>query len=97
MSNINGVVHGTNTIIGNVNSNFSESVKNKLQGDLHTSLNPVDNHIPFYNGSYQITPTLEAQELQTSSRILENNIRVLGIPFSETVNSSGGKTAVIGG
>ena len=52
--------------------------------------------IPVYEGSYEITPAIEAQTLETKNRKMEEDLKVLEIPYFETSNPSG-TTVIIGG
>lgn len=47
-----------------------------------------------YDGNYEIIPKTEAQELSTANKLLEENIKVLAIPFYEVSNKDG-TTAII--
>lgn len=50
----------------------------------------------WYNGPYDVTPTVNVQMLFTEDKTLSDNVIVLAIPYSEVSNTSGGYTAVIG-
>lgn len=52
---------------------------------------------PFYNGEYTVTPAPRSQVLETSRKVMRNNVVVQGIPYYEVSNLSGGYTANIGG
>lgn len=47
-----------------------------------------------YGGEYEIVPKTEAQKLNTANKLLEENIKVLAIPFYEVSNKDG-ITAII--
>lgn len=49
-----------------------------------------------YQGSYAITPAVEAQTLETKDRKMEEDLTILEIPYFETSNQSG-TTVIIGG
>ena len=51
---------------------------------------------PIYRGEYIVTPTAREQTLQTKGKLLEKDITVEKIAFSETSNESG-TTVTIGG
>lgn len=42
-----------------------------------------------YDGVYNVTPSLYAQELQTSHKMMERNVVVEKIPYFETSNEHG--------
>lgn len=50
-----------------------------------------------YNGQYRVTPLAGiAQVLRTSDKLMTNNVIVEKIPYSETSNTAGGYTVIIG-
>lgn len=49
-----------------------------------------------YQGSYSITPAVEAQTLETKNRRMDEDLTILEIPYFETSNQSG-TTVIIGG
>jgi hypothetical protein len=50
-----------------------------------------------YEESYEVTPTMEEQVLQTRSKTMRDDVTVHSIPYTKTSNPSGGYTAIIGG
>lgn len=52
--------------------------------------------VDWYTGPYDITPSVDIQMLLTEDKTLSENVVVLGIPYAEVSNTSGGYTAVIG-
>lgn len=70
------------------------SCENSLIGTLTISTAPVP-HDP-YTGSYQIIPDADAdQVLDTSNKLLVDDIIVYQIPYSEVENNAGGLTVTI--
>lgn len=52
----------------------------------------------YYDGEYVVTPQAwEQTVLSTHNLVLRDDVTVLEIPYFETSNVSGGKTAIIGG
>lgn len=49
-----------------------------------------------YEGSYEVTPSVESQTLETKDRVLTDDITILEIPFFSVGNNSGGSTVYIG-
>lgn len=49
-----------------------------------------------YQGSTEITPSLQAQTLDTSNRLMQGDIIVNPIPYNEVGNTSNGTTITIG-
>ena len=49
-----------------------------------------------YEGSYEVTPQVEAQVLPTRRKTMKENLTVKSIPFFNVGNASGGSTVYIG-
>lgn len=49
-----------------------------------------------YEGSYEVTPKVEAQTLPTANKFLRKDVSVFAIPFFDVGNESGGSTIYIG-
>ena len=62
--------------------------------DVATAIQTVSgNH---YTGPYEATPKAEAQTvLETNGKFMDDDVTILEIPYYETSNLSGGKTAYI--
>ena len=43
-----------------------------------------------YDGSYEVTPTIGQQILQTKNKTMVNDLTIKSIPYSESDNSAGG-------
>lgn len=56
---------------------------------------PQVTQLPTYDGSYEVTPTLEKQVLLTSGKLMSDNVTVTAVPTYEVTNSSGGTTFYI--
>lgn len=52
--------------------------------------------IPVYDGAYDVKPLVTEQELATSGKLMQDNVRILSIPFFSVSNTSGGNTVYIG-
>ena len=50
-----------------------------------------------YDGSYEVTPTIEQQILQTKNKTMIDDLTIKSIPYSEVTNTSNGITVTIGG
>jgi hypothetical protein len=55
-----------------------------------------DIDVEYYMGKYVVTPKVEAQMMETSGKMMSDNVTIKEIPFFETSNVSGGKTVYIG-
>lgn len=49
-----------------------------------------------YEGSYKVTPSVSNQTLATANKLMQSDVTIEEIPYSEVGNNSGGKTATIG-
>ena len=49
-----------------------------------------------YDGSYEITPRLHEQVLNTSKKIMHDDVTIKEIPIARVSNTSGGTTVIIG-
>jgi len=52
--------------------------------------------VTLYDGSYEVTPRLYAQSLDTDGKLMEDDVTVYEIPISHTTNPTGGLTVLIG-
>ena len=52
--------------------------------------------LPYYDGSYVVTPKLSEQNLNTKQKSMSDNLKVKKISFVETSNLQGGYTLTIG-
>ncbi len=53
--------------------------------------------LPVYSGSYTVTPKTTAQSMETSDKVMTDNVTIKEIPYSEVSNPQSGKTVIIGG
>ena len=53
--------------------------------------------LPYYEGTYKVTPSLQEQVLETANKSMKENVEVLQIPVHKFSNASNGHTMVIGG
>lgn len=49
-----------------------------------------------YDGSYEVTPRLYAQSLDTDGKLMRDDVTVYEIPVTRTTNPHGGQTVLIG-
>ena len=52
---------------------------------------------PDYTGEYVVTPSFDSQTLQTTGKIMRDDVSVEPITVSRTSNLAGGNTVYIGG
>ena len=53
--------------------------------------------LPYYEGSYDVIPEIEAFILPVKNQAMRNDLIIHEIPYYETSNDKGGYTAIIGG
>lgn len=84
---IKGTLQTGINITGNLTTNVS------LKGNI---INGEGTHRSYYSGSYEFTPQLESQTINTSEKIMANDIEINAIPYQEVPNEYG-DTVYIGG
>lgn len=52
--------------------------------------------VEFYDGTYTVTPKVDAQTIPTAQKFLTDNMTVKEIPIYNVGNTSGGSTVYIG-
>ncbi len=55
----------------------------------------VAKELPTFSGSYEVTPTVEAQNVATAKMYMERDLTINAIPYAEVTNGSNGKTVTI--
>lgn len=73
---------------------FGNTERFDIELELGTIINVGD--FPVYDGSYQITPKVSEQVLETKNKSLLDDITVFQIPYAAVSNPSGGETVTIG-
>ena len=110
--NITGVIEANNLIDNNIidgapqvsnggSSGTSDlpKVSSKDNGKVLMVVNGkwASNDLPKYDGEYSITPDTENDiTLETAQKLLDADIKINKIPYSEVTNNSGGDTVYIG-
>ncbi len=87
-------IHATLTVGGTVTGTVT--AQQTIRG-LITPADIVTSQLPYYTGEYTVTPSLDAQILDTQGKAMRDDVVVLEIPYYETSNPQGGYTAIIGG
>lgn len=67
---------------------FTEADKQEL-------INDVLANFPVYEGEYNISPSRQTQILETTNKVLSDNVTIAEIAYSEVSNNSGGTTYYI--
>lgn len=52
--------------------------------------------LPLYDGAYEVTPSANDQTLYTAQKLLDSDVKVNKIPYTEVSNNSNGTTVIIG-
>jgi hypothetical protein len=52
--------------------------------------------VEIYDGSYQVTPKVTSQTMETAQKFLTDDVTIKAIPFFNVANTSGGNTVFIG-
>ena len=74
--------------------NMGVSAQTDIGMRIGTEIQIVDGE--HYDGEYTVTPLAHDQTvLGTSGLFMEDDVTVLKVPYAETSNTAGGKTAVI--
>lgn len=56
---------------------------------------PVSVTSDVYDGEYEVSPAIDAKELETKHKFMQDNVTVLAIPYYEVSNDQNGFTAII--
>ena len=83
------------TLTPSIISATAEAVKRSVNAtaDLATVTKTEDHD--YYEGAYVVTPAWATQTLETTEKIMSQNVVVLDIPVSEVGNEAGGLTLTI--
>lgn len=87
-------------------ASIAEAIRNKSKKNLKLSfpqdfikeinqLITSDSDYSFFDGEYLITPSTQAQVLETQNKIMEDNITIQKIPYYDVSNQYG-RTIIIG-
>jgi len=66
------------------------------EADISMIVQRVLTELNVYSGRYEVTPSAEEQTLPTAQVIMEQDLLINEIPYSEVSNNKGGKTVNIG-
>ena len=70
--------------------------KEKPTLNLKLDLTYVGNVYEHYSGAYIVTPKIYAQIMETKDKVMDDDVNIKEIHYSQTENESGGYTAQIG-
>lgn len=63
--------------------------------DRHSGGDCPDGEMEYYEGPYEVTPTVKGTTLATSNKAMRRNLKVEPVPISIVSNESGGQTVYI--
>lgn len=53
-------------------------------------------NVESYTGSYEVTPRVSAQMLETANKLMQKDVAIRAIPYYDVSNTAGGNTIFIG-
>lgn len=56
---------------------------------------PASINADIYDGGYEVLPAIDAKELETKNKFMQDNVKILAIPYYEVSNEQDGFTAII--
>lgn len=56
---------------------------------------PASINADVYNGDYEVLPAVDAKELKTKYKLMQDDVTILAIPYYEVSNDQNGFTAII--
>ena len=87
-----GQLSGTLTSVGRLSGSLVGD-HHKISGSLTIPNAPG---LEVYGGSYEVTPRVYAQSLDTDGKLMSDDVTVHEIPVTRTSNLQGGLTVLIG-
>lgn len=89
-TNIFGALSGSGQMSGTLSSSGQMSGTINVSGNIQAGISAASGGVfQMYNGSYDITPSVDSQTLATKDKLMSNNMVVEGIPYYETSNDYG--------
>ena len=79
-----------------VTENGEYYVDSKTDGFNPVKVDVIGGNVAEYKGVYEVTPSVSEQILETSRKVMRENLKVKEIPYAEVSNASGGNTITIG-
>ena len=75
---------------------FSESKQGFKATFEHFQEVTIRQDAEYYTGSYTVTPTVDAQTLETADKLMAEDVHIKAIPYYDVTNNTGGSTVYIG-
>lgn len=78
---------------------FSDTLNGsvKTSGEIYNAKASISTDHETYNGEYNVIPKIEEQTLNTSDKLMLDDVKIKAIPFYEVSNPYNGETVIIGG
>lgn len=70
---------------------------NKVLEKVTVKTDIIGGDVEEYKGSYEVVPKLEEQILDTSFKVMRDDVKIKEIPITTVANTAGGNTVIIGG
>lgn len=67
----------------------------KKSGGITAAIGKGSGNYPEYSGKYEVTPTLEEQQLETANKLLKDDVKIKAISRYDVTNTAGGTTVYI--
>ena len=81
------------------NANFDQFQESNQSFDTtfeHFQEVTIRQDVEYYEGSFEVTPKVDAQTLATADKFMAEDVHIKEIPFFDVTNLSGGSTVYIG-
>lgn len=78
-----------------VTKNGTYPVPNGVDGFNPVNVDVLQTQGEEYSGSYEITPAVEQQIMQTAEKVMREDVTIKEIPYAEVSNPAGGTTVII--
>lgn len=90
MVELRGVISNNSSLTGKINE-----TSGVIKGSIFRSA--TDPSYDEYEGSYEVTPSVDPQQLETENKVMKENVNIKSIPFYKVSNIHHGNTVIIGG
>lgn len=85
------------TLIGKISLGFAVLAGAIQQPVTLTGQVAIPTGYKYFTGSYEVTPKVESQMLETKDKLMSKDVHIKSIPYYEVSNPQGGTTIIIGG
>lgn len=78
-----------------LNVKFTENAKRFRSRFSETTVITIEKGVDYYDGEYEVIPTVESQSLPTAKKTMKEDLTVCAIPVFNVSNDTGGSTFYI--